>query len=93
MKCKNCGKVVFPDNSTICPNCGKMVTGNDFKRHLRLKGLSMKSILIIIAIGIWLLVLQNLGIISVEQDVCVKNTVDVDVSGNVDVSGSTVNIE
>lgn len=30
-------------------------------------------ILLFIAIGIWIIVLQNIGIISIDQDVCVTN--------------------
>ena len=109
MECKNCGKEI-PEDSTFCPNCGRPInnTNRNYKKN-QLKNLSLKSILVIIAIGIWMLVLQNLGIIPVTQDVRVKNTVnvsgnvdvdntvdisgDVGISGNVDVSGSTVSIE
>lgn len=101
MECKYCGKEI-PDDSTFCPDCGKPINnikssykGLKFK-ILSLKSLSLKSILVIIAIGIWMLVLQNLGIIPVTQDVSVENTVDVsgtvDVGNTVDVSG-TVNTE
>lgn len=96
MECKYCGKEI-PDDSTFCPDCGKPI--NNIKssyKGLKLKSLSLKSILVIIAIGIWMLVLQNLGIIPVTQDVRVKNTVDVsgnvNVNNTVDVSG-TVNTE
>ena len=108
MKCKNCGKEI-PDDSTFCPNCGNITNVNKTIKKFQFKNLSLKSILVIIAVGIWMLVLQNLGIIPVTQDVRVKNTVevsgnvdvdntvdvsgDVDISGNVDVSGSTVSIE
>lgn len=109
MKCKNCGKDI-PGDSAFCPNCGNPINSIErCKKKFELKNLSLKSILVIIAIGIWMLVLQNLGIIPVTQDVRVKNTVevsgnvdvdntvdvsgDVDISGNVDVSGSTVSIE
>lgn len=50
------------------------------------KNISLKAILITIAVGIWAIVLQNAGIIPTNQNVKVVNTVDVD--GNVDVSGS-----
>ena len=101
MECKYCGKEI-PDDSTFCPDCGKPINnikssykGLKFK-ILSLKSLFLKSILVIIAIGIWMLVLQNLGIIPVTQDVSVENTVDVsgtvDVGNTVDVSG-TVNTE
>lgn len=96
MECKYCGKEI-PDDSTFCPDCGKPI--NNIKssyKGFKFKILSLKSILVIIAIGIWMLVLQNLGIIPVTQDVSVENTVDVsgtvDVGNIVDVSG-TVNTE
>lgn len=108
MKCKNCGKEI-PDDSAFCPNCGNSVNVNRINKKIQLKDLSLKGILVVIAVGIWMLVLQNLGIIPVTQNVRVKNTVnvsgnvDVDntvdvsgvvgISGNVDVSGSTVSIE
>lgn len=52
------------------------------------KNISLKAILITIAVGIWAIVLQNAGVIPTNQNVKVVNTVDV--SGNVDadVSGS-----
>jgi len=56
---------------------------------------SSKSVLIIIALGIWALVLQNAGIIPTAQYVNVANTVDANVlGGNIEanVSGS-VNVD
>jgi hypothetical protein len=44
------------------------------------------STLILIAVGVWILVFQNLGIIPVSQKVKITNTVDVD--GSVRVNGS-----
>ena len=85
MECKYCGKEI-PDDSTFCPDCGKPI--NNIKssyKGLKFKILSLKSILVIIAIGIWMLVLQNLGIIPVTQDVSVENTVDVSGTVNTEV--------
>lgn len=48
------------------------------------KDLSLKSILLAIAIGVWILVLQNLGIIPVSQSVNVINEVEVTGSVRVD---------
>lgn len=45
-------------------------------------------ILIFIAIGTWAIVLQNAGIIPTKQNVKVVNTIDANVSGRVNVSGS-----
>ncbi len=49
-----------------------------------------KILLLVIAIGIWAIVLQNAGIIPTNQNVKVVNTVDTHVTGgslNADVSG------
>lgn len=55
------------------------------------KNIPLKAILIVIGAGIWVLVLQNSGIIPTSQNVRVINTVDVDgtvgINGTVDVSG------
>lgn len=59
------------------PNSNKKIT------HIP-KDLSLKSILFAIAIGIWILVLQNLGIIPVSQSVNVTNEVEVDGSVSID---------
>lgn len=48
--------------------------------------ISLKSILIAIALGIWVIVLQNTGLIPTTQKVKVMNTVDV--SGSVDVDNT-----
>ena len=52
----------------------------------------MKAILLIIGVGIWVIVLQNAGIIATSQRVQVMNTVDVkgsvDVDNRVEVDGS-----
>lgn len=93
MKCKSCLKEI-PDDSTFCPNCGRPINNiNRNYKKIQLKNLSLKGILVIIAIGIWMLVLQNLGIIPVTQDVRVKNTIDADVSGSVYVDGGTISVE
>ncbi|NQT78744.1 MAG: hypothetical protein HQ565_13615 [Bacteroidetes bacterium] len=53
------------------------------------KYISLKAILIIMTIGIWVVVLQNAGIIPTKQNVYVKGGyIDAAVSGSVDVSGS-----
>lgn len=53
--------------------------------------ISLKAILITIAVGIWAIVLQNAGIIPTHQNVKVVNTVDV--SGKVDANvNNTVDI-
>ena len=93
MICKNCGKEI-PEDSTFFFYFGRPInnTNRNYKKN-QLKNLSLKSILVIIAIGIWMLVLQNLGIIPVTQDVRVRNTIDADVSGSVYVDGGTISVE
>jgi hypothetical protein len=54
--------------------------------ELKFSNKSYNPILIAIALGIWVLVLQNAGIIETQKEVKVLNTVDV--QGNVDVEGS-----
>jgi len=51
------------------------------------KILSFRLILIVIGLGIWVLVLQNAGVIPTKQNVYVKGGY-VDVSGSVDVSNT-----
>lgn len=69
----------------------------DFFNRCKNIVISDKALLWIIAIGIWLIVLQNLGIIPIEQKVAIPSTVDayvvntVDVQGYVDV-GNTVDV-
>lgn len=48
--------------------------------------LSYKGMIAIATVGIWILVLQNFGIIPISQSVYVENTVDV--TGKVGVTGS-----
>lgn len=58
------------------------------------KNISLKAILISIAIGIWVIVLQNAGVIPTSQNVKVVNSVDADVSGSVSVDNTVdINIE
>ena len=92
MKCKSCLKEI-PEDSTFCPNCGNITNSNNSNKKLQLKTLSLKTILMAIAVGIWMFVLQNLGVIPVAQDVRVKNTIDADVSGRVYVDGGTISVE
>ena len=52
------------------------------------KNISLKAILIIMSIGIWAIVLQNAGVIPIEQNVYVKGGyIDAYVSGSVNVDG------
>lgn len=64
-----------------------------------LKNISLKVIFIVIAVGIWVIVLQNAGLIPTSQNVNVVNTVgtrvygevDADVTGYVDVNLEAIN--
>jgi len=50
---------------------------------------SLRGILILLTVGVWLIVLQNAGIIPSKQKVYVKGGyLDADVTGSVEVSGS-----
>ena len=101
MICKTCNKYI-PDDSKFCPYCGSNNLGNDefsksagfisktISKAAKIKEVSIKSILLAITMGIWILVLQNLGIIPINQNVRVTNEVeiegDVDVNNTVDVN-------
>lgn len=53
------------------------------------KNISLKAILIAIGLGIWVMVLQNAGIIPTKQNVYVKGGyIYADINGTVDVRGS-----
>ncbi len=53
------------------------------------KNISLKAILIAIGLGIWVIVLQNAGVIPTKQNVYVKGGyIDADINGTVDVEGS-----
>lgn len=57
------------------------------------KNISLKAILIAIGLGIWVIVLQNAGVIPTKQNVYVKGGyIDADINGAVDVRGS-VNVD
>lgn len=88
MKCKNCDYDI-PEDSKFCPNCGFSMDSNPKVILQKKFNLSLKGILLTIAIGIWILVFQNLGIIPVNQDVKVKNAIRV--TGTVDV-GNPVDV-
>ena len=58
--------------------------------------ISLRAILIVIALGIWAIVLQNTGLIPTNQNVNVVNTVDTnsEVSGTVSIDNTVdVNID
>lgn len=60
--------------------------------EIKLFNKSFNIIHILIALGIWTIVLQNAGVIETKKEVKVLNTVDV--QGNVDVEGSVnANVE
>lgn len=85
MNCKHCDRAI-PTDSKYCPYCGtENRLGNSEQRKFRIPtNFSLKTILLAIAIGIWILVLQNLGIIPVSQSVNVTNEVEVDGSVRID---------
>lgn len=95
MKCNNC-KCEIPDDSIFCPNCGSdtKMERERTKSKPAFK-ISLKGILIVIALGIWMLVLQGLGIIPTTQDVKVTKTVkisgDVGINNPIDVNLQYIN--
>lgn len=55
----------------------------------KVKNISLKAILIAIGPGIWVIVLQNAGVIPTKQNVYVKGGyIDANINGTVDVRGS-----
>ena len=97
MICKTCKKNI-PDDSKFCPYCGSNnLESNEFSKSEgensnklsktdKIKNISTNSILLMIAVGIWILVLQNLGIIPISQDVRV--TEEVEIEGSVGVNNT-----
>jgi len=85
MNCKHCDSPI-PTDSKYCPYCGtENSLKNPERRRFRVPtNFSLKTILLAIAIGVWILVLQNLGIIPVSQSVNVTNEVEVDGSVRID---------
>lgn len=102
MYCKHCGKSI-PDDSSFCKFCGNEPLGrklvNDSKFELKCK-ISTKAILFSISIGIWIIILQNFGLLPthLKGDVDILNGVyinePVEVCGtvNVDEVNSTVEV-
>ena len=103
MKCVKCDAKI-PEDSIFCPNCGNSINVEKStaqpKKSLvywaKSFKLSLKGVLLIIAVGIWMLVLQNLGIIPITHDVYVRNgTVDikwtVDIDSPIDVNLQYIN--
>ena len=76
----------MPADSKYCPYCGSENSlGNSERRKFRTPtNFSLRTMLLAIAIGIWILVLQNLGIIPVSQRVNVTNEVEIDGSVRID---------
>lgn len=85
MNCKHCDRPI-PADSKYCPYCGsENRLGNSERRKFRIPtNFSLRTMLLAIAIGIWILVLQNLGIIPVSQRVNVANEVEIDGSVRID---------
>lgn len=72
----------------------------NIKEKLQGKNITLKGLLLIIAIGVWVIALQNLGVIPINQKVKVVETVrivgdvDANVSGSVSVDNTVdVNLD
>ncbi len=59
-----------------------------FIKITSLENISLKAILIVIAVSIWVVILQNAGVLPTNKDVEVVNEVNTRVKGTVDVEGS-----
>lgn len=88
MKCPHCNSEIEHD-SRFCKSCGRKVRVHRFCYSKVIKVVtSLKSILLSIAVGIWVLVLQNCGIFPANRNVRVTNAVEASVSGSVAVDNT-----
>lgn len=100
MNCKKCNKEI-PSDSKFCPFCGednseelKKENINKHSKKIIANSLSLKTMLVILIIGVWVLVFQNLGIIPVTQNVRVKQIdygQEIRISGPVDANLQYIN--
>ena len=66
----------------------------NIKEKLQGKNITLKGLLLIIAIGVWVIALQTLGVIPINQKVKVVGDVDANVSGSVSVDNTVdVNLD
>lgn len=80
MKCKNCGKEI-PDDSKFCTFCGdKIIRQQSFLKmyYAQIRDVLFLSVFIIIAIELYLIFLQNEGVLYVAP-VKIDGTVDVNI--------------
>jgi len=101
MYCIECGKELQND-SKFCTVCGSnQIENNDVianKTENKSNNISLKAILIIIAVGIWGIFLQNVGVIPTKRSVFVEGgnieafvqggKIDASVEGTVDITNS-----
>ena len=78
MNCKHCNQHISED-SKFCPYCGNQIdkTTNIKVHRKNLSNLfnkiaTLKMLFLLLVIGVWILVFQNLGVIPVTQNVNVK---------------------
>lgn len=100
MNCKNCNKKIS-DDSKFCPYCGaenKLFDEKSYSKNLwkkiSISSFSLKTLLFLLVIGVWILVFQNLGIIPVTQNVNVKEIeygTEIGVRGPVDANLHYIN--
>lgn len=91
MKCKNCNS----DNNEqakFCKDCGTSLNEQMPQSRKKSSNKVIKTFLIFIGLGVWMIVLQNFNVFDNRQDVYVRGGyIDADVSGSVSV-GNTVDI-
>lgn len=100
MNCKHCNQPISED-SKFCPYCGNQVdkTTNIKVHRKNLSNLfnkiaTLKMLLLLLVIGVWILVFQNLGVIPVTQNVNVKEVeygTEIGIRGAVDANLQYIN--
>lgn len=68
MKCEKCGATI-PEDSRFCPKCGSEIKKTSTSTA---NTKTTKILLYAIAIGIWVLILQNMGILKATVDINLK---------------------
>lgn len=100
MNCLHCHKQIS-DDSKFCPYCGGENWSNPDKnpnknilKKLSSVSFSLKTLLFLLVVGVWVLVFQNLGIIPVTQNVNIKEIeygTQIGIRGSVDANLQYIN--
>lgn len=89
MNCKHCNKTI-PNDSKFCPYCGgenscEESRKSKFPQSIIGKCSTLRFLLLMIGVGIWIIVFQNLGVIPITQNV---KLVDVETGTSIGIRGS-----